>query len=63
MGRTSLYRVLSDERILEIWMRKGAERWFDELLEDELGSEELHALKNVFFHHLYRPDFGDRIRE
>lgn len=61
MGDTSLYRILSDERMWEIWMRQGAEIGFDLLLKDELGGEELHALKDVFFQHLCRSEFGGRI--
>ena len=63
MDEASLYRTLTEEQLLEIWMRQGVEIGFDALLGEELGREELRALKNVFFHLLYRPEFGDRIRE
>ena len=35
---------------------------FDELLKDELGGDELRALKDIFFRLLYRSDLGDRVR-
>ena len=63
MGQASLYRVLSEEQMLEIWMRQGVELGFDALLGEELGRDELRALKDVIFQLLYRPEFGDRIRE
>lgn len=61
IGRTSLYRVLSDEQLSEIQMRQGAEVGFDGLLEDMLGGEELLKLKDGFFQHLYRSEFGGRM--
>ena len=62
MGQGSLYRLVSQEQLLEIWMRHGAEIGFDELLKDELGGEELRALKEVFFQFLYRLEIGGRMR-
>lgn len=62
MGRTSLYRVLSDEQMLEVWMRQGAGMGFDALLQNELCGEELRALKDMFFQLLYPGEFGGRIR-
>ena len=44
-------------------MRQGVEIGFDALLGEELGRDELRALRDVFFQLLYRPEFGDRIRE
>lgn len=63
MGQGSLYRTLSEEQMLEIWMRQGVEIGFDALLGEELGREELRALRDVFFQLLYRAEFGGRIRE
>ena len=63
MGQASIYRTLSEEQMLEIWMRQGVEIGFDALLGEELGGDELQALRDVFFQLLYRPEFGDRMRE
>ena len=63
MGQASLYRTLSEEQMLEICMRQGVEMGFDALLGEELGHDELRGLKDVFFRLLYRPEFGDRMRE
>lgn len=63
MGPVSLYRILSEEQVLEIWMRNGVEIGFDALLGEKLDSEVLRALREVFFQLLYRLKFGDRIRE
>ena len=63
MDEASLYRTLTKEQMLEIWMRKGVEIGFDTLLGKKLGREELRALRAVFFQLLYRADFGSRIRE
>ena len=44
-------------------MRQGVEIGFEALLGEELGREELRALRDVFFQLLYRPEFGGRMRE
>ena len=62
MGQNFLYLLVSEEQLLELWMRRGMETRFDELLGDELGGEELRGLKDVFFQSLYRSEFGGRIR-
>lgn len=63
MRQKVFYRVLSDEQLLELWMRQGVEKRFDALLNDKLGREEMQALKDVFFQHLYPSEFGGRMRE
>ena len=63
MDRASIYRTLSEEQMLEIWMRQGVEIGFEALLGEELGRDELRALRDVFFQLLYRPEVGDRMRE
>ena len=62
MRQNPLHRVISDEQWLELCMRLGVEVGFDELLNDELGGEELQALKDVFFQFLYRLGLGKRMR-
>ena len=62
MENTSIYRFLSDEQMSEVRMRREAETGFEATLKDRLGAEELQALKDVFFQHLYRSKFGGRIR-
>ena len=61
MGNTSVYRFLSDEQMLEVQARLGAEIGFEAILKDKLGAEELQALKDVFFQTLYRSEFGGRM--
>ena len=62
MRHTPLHRVISDEQWRELCMRLGVEVGFDELLKEDLGGEELQALKDVFFQFLYRLDLGTRMR-
>ena len=57
-----LYRVLSDEQMLELWIRQGVEERFERLLQYKVADEELRALKNLFFRFLYRTEFGERLR-
>lgn len=61
-GQDFLSRILSDEQKLEIRLRQVIEMRFDELLKDELGGEELRALKDVFFRLIYRSDLGSRVQ-
>ena len=62
MGHSLLYRAVSDEQMLEIWMRRGAETGFGALLQGELRAKELRGLKDVLFQHFSRLEFGGRIR-
>ena len=61
MGKTFLYRVVSDEQLSELWIRNGVEIGFVELLKDQLGGEELRALEDVFFRLLYWTELGNRM--
>ena len=61
MGQELLHRIVSDEQMLELCIRVAAEECFEELLKDELGGEELQALKRLFFHFLYRLKLGGRM--
>lgn len=61
-GQHFLSQILLDEQKLEIWLRHVIEMRFDELLKNELGGEELRALKDVFFRLIYRSDLGSRVQ-
>ncbi|KAL8789536.1 MAG: hypothetical protein Q9195_006763 [Heterodermia aff. obscurata] len=62
-GRGSLYQVLSQEQLREIWIRNGTELLFEDTLKSLLPVPTIKALKHVMFEKLYRLEFGGRLRK
>lgn len=62
VGKESLSEILSETQVRELWLWCAAEPAFNELLKDAFAQKELEDLKGAMFQHLYRVDFGGRIR-
>ena len=57
-----LSQFLSDEQLLELWLRNCAAMVFEEVLGDSLAPSDLQELKRVMFQEFYRLELGGRAR-